>query len=143
MDQTVVTYFFYGVTYALIIAVLSLCVMALLVSRQLRVLSERRDIYHEDGEGSKKKSLGILGELREVARKHIEGSGIKLSLNEFMSIWAACTAVPPLIGIVMGMDAPIVMLFAALGAFIPLFTLSFRKKHSEKRFEELLGRPCP
>lgn len=37
MDQTVVTYFFYGVTYALIIAVLTLCVMALLVSRQLRV----------------------------------------------------------------------------------------------------------
>lgn len=143
MDQTVVTYFFYGVTYALIIAVLSLCVMALLVSRQLRVLSERRDIYHEDDEGSKKKSLGILGELREVARKHIEGSGIKLSLNEFMSIWAACTAVPPLIGIVMGMDALIVMLFAALGAFIPLFTLSFRKKHSEKRFEELLGQTMP
>lgn len=143
MDQTVVTYFFYGVTYALIIAVLTLCVMALLVSRQLRVLSERRDIYHEDGEGSKKKSLGILGELREVARKHIEGSGIKLSPNEFMSIWAACTAVPPLIGIVMGMDALVVMLLAALGAFIPLFTLSSRKKHSEKRFEELLGQTMP
>lgn len=143
MDQTVVTYFFYGVTYALIIAVLTLCVMALLVSRQLRVLSERRDIYNEDEEGSKKKSISILADLREVARNHIEGSGIKLSLNEFMSIWAACTAVPPLLGIVMGMDALVVMLLAALGAFIPLFTLSFRKKHSEKRFEELLGQTMP
>ena len=143
MDQTVVTYFFYGVTYFLIIAVLTLCIMALLVSRQLRVLSERRDIYHENDDDTKKKPLGILAELREVARKHIEGSGIKLSLNEFMSIWAACTAVPPLIGIVMDMDALVVMLFAALGAFIPLFALSFRKKHSEKRFEELLGQTMP
>lgn len=143
MDQTVVAYFFYGVTYALIIAVLTLCVMALLVSRQLRVLSERRDIYHEDDEGSKRKSHSILAELREVASKHIEGSGIKLSLNEFMSIWAAATAVPPLIGIVMGMDALVVMLLAALGAFIPLFTLSFKKKHSEKRFEVLLGQTMP
>lgn len=143
MDQIVVTYFFYGVTYFLIIAVLTLCIMALLVSRQLRVLSERRNIYHENDDDTKKKPLGILAELREVARKHIEGSGIKLSLNEFMSIWAACTAVPPLIGIVMDMDALAVMLFAALGAFIPLFALSFRKKHSEKRFEELLGQTMP
>ena len=145
MDQTVVTYFFYGVTYFLIIAVLTLCVMALLVSRQLRVLSERRNIYHEDEEDAeaRKKASSIIAELREVARKHIEGSGVKFSLNEFMSIWAAATAVPPLVGIVMGMDALVVMLLAALGAFIPLFALSFRKKHSEKRFEELLGQTMP
>lgn len=143
MDQTVVTYFFYGVTYTLIIAVLTLCVMALLVSRQLRVLSERRNVYHEGEEVSKKKHSSILAELREVARQHIEGSGVKFSLNEFMSIWAAATAVPPLIGIVMNLDALVVMLLAALGAFIPLFTLSFRKKHSEKRFEELLGQTMP
>lgn len=145
MDQTVVTYFFYGVTYFLIIAVLTLCVMALLVSRQLRVLSERRNIYHEGEEEAKarKKASSITAELREVARKHIEGSGVKFSLNEFMSIWAAATAVPPLVGIVMGMDALVVMLLAALGAFIPLFALSFRKKHSEKRFEELLGQTMP
>lgn len=143
MDQTVVTYFFYGTTYALIIAVLSLCAMALLISRQLRVLSERCDIYHEDDDDSQKKPLGILSELREVARKHIEGSGVKFSLNEFMSIWAAATAVPPLLGIVMGMDALVVILFAALGAFIPLFALSFRKKRNEKRFEELLGQTMP
>lgn len=143
MDQTVVTYFFYGVTYVLIIAVLTLCVMALLVSRQLRVLSERRNIYHEGDEDSKKKAAGILSELREVARQHIEGSGVKFSLNEFMSIWAACTAVPPLIGIVMGMSALVVMLLAALGAFLPLFLLSAKKKHSEKRFEQLLGQTMP
>ena len=145
MDQTVVTYFFYGVTYFLIIAVLTLCVMALLVSRQLRVLSERRNIYHEGEEEAKarKKASSITAELREVARKHIEGSGVKFSLNEFMSIWAAATAVPPLVGIVMGMVALVVMLLAALGAFIPLFALSFRKKHSEKRFEELLGQTMP
>ena len=143
MDQTVVTYFFYGTTYALIIAVLSLCAMALLISRQLRVLSERRDIYHEDDDDSQKKPLGILSELREVARKHIEGSGVRLSLNEFMSIWAACTALPPLIGIVMDIGAPVIILFAALGAFIPLFALSFRKKHNEKRFEVLLGQTMP
>ena len=143
MDQTVVTYFFYGVTYTLIIAVLTLCVMALLVSRQLRVLSERRNVYHEGDEDSKKKASGILSELREVARQHIEGSGVKFSLNEFMSIWAACTAVPPLLGIVMGMNAAAVMLLAALGAFMPLFLLSAKKKHSEKRFEELLGQTMP
>ena len=133
MDQTVVTYFFYGVTYTLIIAVLTLCVMALLVSRQLRVLSERRNVYHEGEEVSKKKHSSILVELREVARQHIEGSGVKFSLNEFMSIWAACTAVPPLLGIVMGMNALVVM----------LLSLSAKKKHSEKRFEELLGQTMP
>lgn len=144
MDQTVVTYFFYGVTYFLIIAVLTLCVMALLVSRQLRVLSERRNVYHEgEDEKARKKASSITAELREVARKHIEGSGVKFSLNEFMSIWAACTAVPPLLGIVMGMDALVVMLLAALGAFLPLFILSAKKKHSEKRFEELLGQTMP
>ena len=145
MDQTVVTYFFYGVTYFLIIAVLTLCVMALLVSRQLRVLSERRNIYHEGEEEAKARKTAsiITAELREVARKHIEGRGVKFSLNEVTSIWAAATAVPPLVGIVMGMDALVVMLLAALGAFIPLFALSFRKKHSEKRFEELLGQTMP
>ena len=143
MDQTVVTYFFYGVTYVLIIAVLTLCVMALLVSRQLRVLSERRNVYHEGEEVSRKKHSSILVELREVARQHIEGSGVKFSLNEFMSIWAACTAVPPLLGIVMGMNALVVMLLAAFGAFLPLFFLSAKKKHSEKRFEELLGQTMP
>ena len=145
MDQTVVTYFFYGVTYFLIIAVLTLCVMALLVSRQLRVLSERRNIYHEgeEGEKARKKASSITAELRKVACKHIEGSGVKFSLNEFMSIWAACTAVPPLLGIVMGMDALVVMLLTALGAFLPLFILSAKKKHSEKRFEELLGQTMP
>lgn len=143
MSQTLVSYFFYGVTYVLIIAVLTLCVMALLVSRQLRVLSERRNVYHEGEEVSKKKSLGLLAELREVARQHIEGSGVKFSLNEFMSIWASCTAVPPLLGIVMGMNALVVMLLAALGAFLPLFFLSAKKKHSEKRFEELLGQTMP
>lgn len=140
MDQTVLAYFFYGVTYFLIIAVLTLCVMALLVSRQLRVLSERRDVYKEHEE---KKSLNLSAELREVARKHIEGSGVKLSLNEFMSIWAACTAVPPLLGVVMGMGAAAVMMLAISGAFIPLFVLSVRKKHSERRFEELLGQTMP
>lgn len=140
MDQTVLAYFFYGVTYFLIITVLTLCVMALLVSRQLRVLSERRDVYKEHEE---KKSINLSAELREVARKHIEGSGVKLSLNEFMSIWAACTAVPPLLGVVMGMGAAAVMMLAISGAFIPLFVLSVRKKHSERRFEELLGQTMP
>lgn len=140
MDQTVLAYFFYGVTYFLIIAVLTLCVMALLVSRQLRVLSERRDVYKEH---EVKKSLNLSAELREIARKRIEGSGVKVSLNEFMSIWAACTAVPPLLGIVMGMGAAAVMMLAISGAFIPLFTLSVRKKHSERRFEELLGQTMP
>ncbi len=44
MDQTVVTYFFYGVTYALIIAVLTLCIMALRLQTASRPLRAPRHL---------------------------------------------------------------------------------------------------
>lgn len=142
--MTIPTAFIYGVTYVLIVAVLSLCVMALLVSRQLRIVAERRDVYNEKKPEKRENILAkIKGDLREYARKAVEGSGVKISLNEFMSIWFACTAVPPLLGLVMGVDPAASLVLILPGAVGPIFALSVIKKRNEKKFEEMLGQTMP
>ena len=142
--MTIPTAFIYGVTYTLIVAVLSLCVMALLVSRQLRIVAERRDVYNEKKPEKRENILAkIKGDLREIARKGVEGSGVKISLNEFMSIWFACAAVPPLLGLVMGVDPAASLVLILPGTAGPIFALSVIKKRNEKKFEEMLGQTMP
>lgn len=131
----------YGILYALAIIAISFAVIALLVSRQLRILEERRKFWDNAQHVSRKETP--FQRIRGFAKKRVEASGIKLSLNEFMSVWGACATVAPIGSYVAGWGLDTAALMFLLGAGAPILVLEVIRRRNEKRFETLLGQTMP
>lgn len=130
---------FGAVSLILIAVVLGIALAALATSRRARVIAERRRVWTPE----EAVAGGRLGDALERSRKLLEGSGIKLSPRELLSIWAVCATLPPLAAAALGASMPVIILALALGAGAPMLYLRVARGRNEKRFEEMLGQAMP
>lgn len=84
-----------------------------------------------------------LSGLSGALKGKIEGSGIKFSYAEFVSLWLFCMLGPALLALALGLGLLPAAVIAGLGALGPWVWLSGAKKRNMKRFSDDLGDALP
>lgn len=128
---------FATVAFALVIAVFSILAIELMTVRRIRVRAEAGESWSEgDGDGS-------LAHYRKRALRDLESAGMRLTNLEAMTIWVGCFMIPLLVGIVLGLSAPIAIGCGGVGAVAPLVWIRISRRGNNRRFEEDLGQAMP
>lgn len=130
-----------GVTRALAFilwaALVAGAVAAASASWRWRVAEDSTRMF--DAEEMADRLSGLSGALRS----RIEGSGIKLSYTEFLSVWLSCMLAPALLVLALGLGVVPAAALAALGSVGPWAWLHGAKKRNMKRFSDDLGDALP
>lgn len=83
------------------------------------------------------------GRLHAIARKNVEGAGVPVTTDEFLSIWLAATTLPALLALVLEAPVPVVALLAVAGAVVPWAWVSQARARARQRFADDLGMVLP
>ena len=83
------------------------------------------------------------GRLHAYVKKHVEGAGVPLTADEFMSVWLACIGLPAMVALILQAPALLVCLLAIAGAMGPWVWLAQVKGRARQRFADDLGMVLP
>ena len=112
---------------------------AVIASRAWRVEEEARSPIG----GDEAKAHGVYARISSALASQVEGSGVPLTAREFLSVWAACAALPPLVAATLGLGAPATLAALAAGAIAPALWLRSTKRRARRRFSDDLGHALP
>ena len=119
---------------ALMVAALTLALVAALAAHRWRVEAEARETL-----GAERR----VGPLEQRAQMAIEGCSVPLTAREFMAVELATTVAPAMIALALNAPLPAVAGVAALGFGAPWVLLSSSKKKGQRQFAEDLGSVLP
>lgn len=83
------------------------------------------------------------GRLHAYVKRSVEGAGVPLTADEFMSIWVACIGLPALVALILQAPVILVCLLALVGAIAPWVWIAQVKGRARLRFADDLGMVLP
>ncbi len=123
------------------IAVLSIAAELLLDSHRQNLEAKRGQAAADAARGKAK--LRPLARLRHDAMHALDSTGIHLTVTEFTTIWVACTVVPLLVMLIIGMGTAMALVAGVCGFAAPLIYAMGARRRNRRRFEEDLGQVLP